>query len=233
MQFSINPEVFSNLPQLTIGVIHVQNLNNSATSASTTDLLRSSEATTRNALNLETYREQPYLAAMQAAHRSFGSNPNKYPPSIQALVKRVIKGGNLPSISPLVDVYNAMSLKHTICIGAEDLTSCQGTIELTYADGNEEFTLIGSTESEPPEPGELIYKDDAGAICRKLNWREAGRTCVTEQTTEAIVVLEALPPYNDKTVESILSELQMLIKEYCSGNCTPYLLNPDHSTIDL
>ena len=33
----------------------------------------------------------------------FRVNPNKFPPSVEAMVKRILKGGQLPTINALVD----------------------------------------------------------------------------------------------------------------------------------
>ena len=154
---------------------------------------------------------------MQDIHRSFGNNPNKYPPSMQALVKRVLKGGELPMISPLVDIYNIFSLRHVICAGAEDSDKCIGDVQLAFADGSEHFRLIGGEENDPPEPGELIYKDSEGVICRKLNWREGDRTRIEPHTKNCIIVVEGFPPFSKQELLEVLKELSEMVCAYCKA----------------
>ena len=91
--------------------------------------------------------------------------------SIEALLKRVSKGEVLRPIIPLVDIYNGISLKYGVPVGGENIDAIQGDLRLTVAEGGEDFITYGSGKSEPPYEGEVVYKDDAGAVCRCFNWR--------------------------------------------------------------
>lgn len=225
MQFKIDPAIFSNNPGLHIGLIVIKDVNNTGSYPEITEKLRSSEQNICSKMNTDTFKEHPHIAAMQEAHRRFGNNPNKFPPSVQALVKRILKGGQLPSINPLVDIYNIVSLSHVLCAGCEDLDICQGDIQLTYAIGTEDFTPLGETENDPPQEGEIVYKDDYGVICRKLNWREGGRTALTESTKNALLVLEALPPASVELLQNALDELETLVQQYCGGTAVQHILS--------
>ena len=88
---------------------------------------------------------------------------------------------------------------------------------LAFADGSEEFIVLNGTENEPPEKGEVVYKDDQGVICRRWNWREADRTKLTTETTNAIIVVDSIPPTEKAFVEQSVDELAALIKKYCGG----------------
>lgn len=72
----------------------------------------------------------------------------------------MLKGGTLPSINTFVDLYNVLSLKHLLPVGGEDLDRCTGDIILDRATGTEPFIALGETENEPPEAGEIVYKDN-------------------------------------------------------------------------
>ncbi|PTM87780.1 B3/4 domain-containing protein [Mycoplana dimorpha] len=54
---------------------------------------------------------EAHLTSWADAYQRFGAKPNRTPCSAQALRKRVLKDGKLPPINPLVDLYNAVSLK--------------------------------------------------------------------------------------------------------------------------
>ncbi len=98
------------------------------------------------------------------------------------MLKRVSTGKGLGTINPLVDIYNSISLKYAMPCGGEDMDKFIGDIRLTKATGDESFITLGSDKSEPPYEGEIVYKDDEGAICRCWNWRESVRTMLTEDT---------------------------------------------------
>ncbi|MBU0458808.1 hypothetical protein KJ652_04775 [Patescibacteria group bacterium] len=233
MNFTISPTVFENYPNLAIGVIVVKNADNSGSFPEVTEMLRSEEARIRNTIDLETFREHPNLAALQEAHRKFGSNPNKFAPSAQALVKRVLKGGQLPSINPLVDIYNVISMRYVVCAGAEDTDKCEGDIRLDYADGTESFALIGTDEEDPPDEGELVYKDDRGVICRKLNWREGDRTRTDEGTKNAVVVIEGFPPFTRGDLDKALDEVSEMLEKYCGAGVRVEVLDKDNSELQI
>ncbi|MBI5156345.1 hypothetical protein HZA45_03675 [Candidatus Peregrinibacteria bacterium] len=215
MQFFVSSEVFSRHPDAMIGIIVAESIDNSAADGATEALLCEAEKQVRSTLNEATFKEHPNIAAMQEIHRSFGNNPNKFPPSVQALLKRVLKGGQLPVINPLVDIYNVISLRHVVCIGAEDTDTCSGDLRLTIADGGEPFTPLGEEANDPAVAGELVYRDDTGIICRKLNWREGDRTKITEHTKNAVIVVEGFPPVTREKLDGILQELSALTAEHC------------------
>ena len=151
--------------------------------------------------------------------------------SIEALLKRVSKGGEIGPINPLVDIYNGLSLKYGIPVGGEDIDKFEGNVRLTLASGDEEFMTLGSEKSEPPSPGEIVYKDDAGAICRCFNWREAVRTMLTEETTNAFMCIETLSKEELPVLEEALEELKNLIEKELSGTCEKYIVSAESPEI--
>tara|TARA_Y100000310_G_C20579466_1_gene762222 strand:- start:265 stop:969 length:705 start_codon:yes stop_codon:yes gene_type:complete len=228
MDFSVSSDVFKQYPDLIIGVIVATEVNNADHSPEIAALLRQAEAHVQSTIDVETFKEHPNIAALQEVHRSFGSNPNKFPPSTQALVKRVLKGGQLPSINPIVDLYNVISLRHIVCAGAEDLDACEGNIRLTYADGNESFKSLGEENEDPPEAGELVYKDDVGIICRKLNWREGDRTKITDDTQNAVIVVEGFSPFTHEELTQTMTELSELLQKYCRAQTRIEILTQEN-----
>jgi DNA/RNA-binding domain of Phe-tRNA-synthetase-like protein len=121
------------------------------------------------------------------------------------------------SVNPLVDLYNAVSLTNLLPCGGEDLAAVRGDIRLTRAVGGEAFVPLGAVETQPPEPGEVIYRDDEGVLCRCWNWREAERTKLTTATGGAFLCLEALPPVSTADLESACESLASLVSNHLGG----------------
>lgn len=216
MQLSIDPAVFPLLPGLRVGVLRVQGCDNTREDCLATSL-RQAEAALRASLSVERFKEHPHIAAWQAAHRAFGSNPNKFPPSVQALTHRVLKGGELPNINPLVNAYNLASVTHVFPFGAADLHCIVGDMRLSVAAGGESFFCIGAEADDPAEPGEVVYRDDAGVLCRRCNWREADRIKLTGETRNVVLLTEVLPPVTDAEMRAALGHLSALVAECCGG----------------
>ena len=140
----------------------------------------------------------------------------------------------LLSINPLVDLYNVVSLRHLLPVGGEDLEKVTGPIFLTFAGDDEPpVPLLGERRERPPYPGEVIYRDGVGAICRRWNWKEADRTKLTPGTRDAVLVIEALPPAGEAEVIAALEDLAGLIERFCGGQCSQHLLGPDNARVDL
>ncbi len=153
--------------------------------------------------------------------------------SIEALLKRVNNGNHIGTINPLVDIYNAISLKYALPCGGEDLETFVGDVKLTLADGTEPFVTLGSEESAPPYEGEIVYKDDAGAICRCWNWRESVRTMLTEKTQNAFLCIELVDETRENELVNALKELAENAKSHLGGDYTITILNREKSSLVL
>ena len=128
-------------------------------------------------------------------------------------------------MNPLVDLYNAISLTHLLPCGGEDLAAVRGDIRLERASGGEHFIPLGAHESEPPQTGEVIYRDDAGVICRCWNWREADRTKLTLETTDAFLCIESLPPSAEPQLRAACVALAELARTHLGANTNVELLS--------
>lgn len=154
--------------------------------------------------------------------------------SIEAMLKRVSKGGTIGCINPLVDLYNGVSLRYGVPVGGENIDAFQGDMRLTVAEGGEDFVTYGSDKSEPPYEGEAIYKDDAGAICRCFNWRESVRTMLTEDTVNAFMCIETVSEADvPRMLEAQAALKQLIEEELCGsdGQVTAYVLDRDHREV--
>ncbi|RVU27988.1 hypothetical protein EOT10_06905 [Streptomyces antnestii] len=140
----------------------------------------------------------PRIEAWHTAYRSFGTNPRRVRPSVDALGRRLAKKGALPRINPAVDTYNTVSVRHGLPAGAFDLDQVSGDVEIRYADGTESFTPLGEPDTvETPKPGEVVYADAAGVLTRHWNHRDAHRTRVGEDSTHVVFILETLHETRD------------------------------------
>ncbi len=146
-------------------------------------------------------------------------------------MKRVEKGDHIGTINPLVDIYNSISLKYAMPCGGEDIDTFEGDVRLTKADGSEPFITLGSEESAPPYEGEIVYKDDAGAICRCWNWRESVRTMLTEKTTNAFLCIELVDESREEEFRSALEELATLVEKNLGGGFEIFVLDQANSEI--
>lgn len=231
MKIRVEPPVWALFPDLRVGVVVARGLDNTAGAERARETL--AEATVRvAALPIEEVPNHPALAPWRAAYRSFGVKPNDHRPSLEGLV-RAARRGSLGSVNPLVDCYNAVSLSWLLPCGGEDLKAIRGDLVLTRADGGEPFVPLGGTEELPPKAGEVIYRDDAGVVCRCLNWREADRTKLTAATRDAVLVLEALPPAGTERLAEAVADLAGRIPPLLGGTTETFFLDRERPEAPL
>ncbi len=75
----------------------------------------------RERYELKTLASHPAVAALRKLFRAAGCDPTRYRPSSEALLRRLLKGGELPAIHPLVDLNNCLSAELAVpcCVMAE------------------------------------------------------------------------------------------------------------------
>jgi DNA/RNA-binding domain of Phe-tRNA-synthetase-like protein len=225
----VTPEIFALFPGVVLGVIVAREIDNTRESEEILAGLRQEEARVREMFAGQPIPEHSHIAPWREAYRKFGAKPKDHPSSIENLVRRVAKGHALPQINPLVDLYNTISLRYLLPAGGEDLDRTQGDIELTVAgEAEAPVKLLGEPEARPPYPGEVIYKDGLGAICRRWNWKEADRTKLTPQTRRPILVLEGLPPVGASEIEDATEALAAMIHAHCGGTIIHTVLDRYH-----
>ncbi|HYF75307.1 MAG TPA: phenylalanine--tRNA ligase beta subunit-related protein, partial [Candidatus Nitrosocosmicus sp.] len=190
-KFIVEDSFWELFPDAGIGVIVAEGIDNTGTSPDFEAMLKQASGKVLAALEGAELAKHPVIAVWREAYKKFKS-PRENRSSIEALIRRIYNGKQVGNINPLVDIYNYVSLKHMLPCGGEDLDVVRGAIRLTRAKGDEPFVPLGSTENEPPAEGEVIYRDDEGAMCRCWNWREADRTKLTEGTRNAFLCIESV-----------------------------------------
>lgn len=234
-QFIIDSAIFQKFPGLYIGLLVARGVDNAGHAEEITPRLREAEKYVREGLDVETLSEQSKIAVWREAYRSFGAKPKEHRSSIENLCRLVLNGVELRHINKLVDIYNYISLKHMFPVGGEDLDKTEGDIHLTFASANEpEVLLLGDKDPRPPHEGEVIYRDDISAICRRWNWREADRTKLNEDTKNCILAIEGLSPVTQvEEIEAATQELRQLVEKYCGGTITDHVLNSDRPVVEI
>jgi DNA/RNA-binding domain of Phe-tRNA-synthetase-like protein len=233
MNFRISKEILREYPKLEVGIIVVKNADNSGYHPNIKTLICEEEDKWKDKnIESEKIKEIPVIARWRGIYKDFGAKPKDYKNSAESILKLALNKG-LPTINPLVDLYNYISLKYTLTAGGEDIDKMEGDLVLDFAKGDEEFIPLGKKENEPPWKGEIVYKDDKGGICRCWNWKEGDRTKLTENTKNAVIVIENIIPEDNKKLRNALNELKELIKKYCVSECEIQILNKENWEIKL
>ncbi|WP_344314358.1 B3/B4 domain-containing protein [Fodinicola feengrottensis] len=210
-EISIAPEVTAQYPAYRATVVLAHGLRNGPSGPETVDYLADAVATAVKTLDGRKPGEHPQLAAWRRIYQSFGVKPSRFYCSAEALARRA-QSGQVPSINELVDLYNAVSLRHLLPAGGEDAGALQGELVLRFATGDEPCDIPERPDGPTaPAIGEPVWADDAGVTCRRWNWRQGRRTALTDQTTDAFFLLDAADESSYEPLADATAELTDLL----------------------
>jgi DNA/RNA-binding domain of Phe-tRNA-synthetase-like protein len=204
---TVDAAVFALRPDYRALLIAVDGIEPAPSNEVSDELLGCVEAQAREVLLAQPAEQIPHVAAWRDAYRCFGAKPQRTRNSLEALLRRVDAG--LPRVNRLTDTYNAVSVRHHVPLGGEDLNRYVGAPRLVRAAGNETFVTTANAEpvSEHPDAGEVVWCDDEGVTCRRWNWRQTTRTQLRDDTTAAIFILDALGPMTDDALRAAADDL--------------------------
>jgi DNA/RNA-binding domain of Phe-tRNA-synthetase-like protein len=189
MHFGHAAEIWRDFPELVSGVLVAEGITSDASVGSRVARF-TAEAERRLAASSE--GEFAEIQAWRRAFSRMGLKPTQYRCASEALLRRFRKEGELPPIHPLIDLCNAISLASAVPVAVFDLSRITDHLEVRYAHGSERYqTFAGETES--PQPGEVIFVDgDGRAHARRWTNRQSGYSAVRDETSAALVVVEAM-----------------------------------------
>lgn len=221
MQFVIAPEVFAALPSACFGVVAVKGAKPGPAAEEIRRRLAEAVESCTAALEGAAIKQAPEIVPYREAFRALGINPNKYPCSIEALLTRIAKGKGMPSINPLVDFGNAVSLRHRIPIGAHDMATFRdGVLEVRPAWDGDRFIPFGGGEAEIPDPGEIVYVSGGEVRTRRWTWRQSETGKITDATDSLLFPVDGFADVNRAQTLAARDELAAWAEELLAAEVT-------------
>jgi DNA/RNA-binding domain of Phe-tRNA-synthetase-like protein len=231
MDLIIAPEIIAAFPEIRIGVLTARGIRNTGTNADLQALMRADEAALRERLTVETLVQQPAIVAWRDAYKKFGTKPNEFRPTAEALLRRVLRGDPLPTISPAVDAYLAIETEFYLPIGGYNLAQVTDDITLRFSPGGEAFTPIGGAAEETTYAGEVVYVDAARVLTRRWNYRDCDIAKITPESTEIVLVCEATgASIATATLQDCMTKLASYLQRFCGGTITHAILDGQSTT---
>lgn len=201
MKFSIDKKVFDQFPSLVVAIPIIYGFDNNKAKIESENILRETEIKLRESFTIDSFMDNVRVKPYVDCFTKFGSDPNVFLPAHVALSKRVLEGGNIPSINPMVNLYNSFSIANTTPFGGEDLDKVYGDFRLFEATGGEKWYPIGSKKSKDAIAGELVWGDDLDLSTRALNWRQCDRTKLTSNSKNGYFVMDGFKGINDNLIK--------------------------------
>lgn len=227
--FDYDAAVLERYPTIRAAVLLATGVVNGPSPAGLLERYRAEQVVVRHQLAGGAIAELPAIAAWRRAFSAFGAKPTQYRCAAEALLRRLVKQGGIPSINTLVDMGNVVSIRYAMPVAVIDLAGIDGAVTVRFATGHEHFTDLGSSETVHPEPGEVVFVDRAGVACaRRWCWRQSAQSATSDATVDALIVVEGQHEGAENDVKSALDDLTALLSTFQpQSRLTSSLLSPD------
>lgn len=213
--FGYDAAVIERFPATVGGVVHAVGVANGPSGEALRSIYQAEQESVRSEIGVTPLSELATLAAWRRTFSAFGVKPTQYRSAPEALLRRLTKQGDIPSINRLVDIANLISIRHRLPVAVFDQAAVTGATTVRFATGSEHFTDLGSGSESPPEPGEVIFVDEADLVsARRWCWRQSAHSAAGPATTEALITIEAQHEGGKEAVASATADLMTLLDEY-------------------
>lgn len=234
MKFKISQEVLEKFPNLIVYIPLIYGFDNTKGREESIKLMRECENSLRKDFHsVEEIIKDPRIASYFDVFKKFGANPLKTKPTHFALAKRVLEGKELPDINPLVNIYNALSIKYLTPFGGEDLNTLYGDFVLDFSDGNEHWKGINEEFGKNPPKGSLIWKDDFDVSTVALNWRQCERTKLSETSVSGYFIMDGFADINESNIQTASKEFVDIVTKIAGGEGQILVLSKDSPFISI
>ncbi|MDV8111894.1 phenylalanine--tRNA ligase beta subunit-related protein [Clostridium thiosulfatireducens] len=233
MKFSVSSEVFEKLDNVCFGVIVAKGIDNSLVKNDIVEKLDQSIKDCEDKFKDTKVKELEGILCYRDAFKELGINPNKFMSSIEAMLTRTSKGKGLPNISPIVDLGNAVSLKYMVPLGAHDIDTLDGDIEVRFSKEGDSFIPLGTEETEILEDGELIYSAGDNVRTRRWIWRQSEQGKITNESKNIFFPIDGFTNKNYDSVMSARDELASLLKEVFSCDVNVGFIDKNNTEFEI
>ena len=221
--FQYDAAIAERFPAVVGGIVHARGVRNGPAPPALAEAFRNEQSRTLERIGATPLAELPSLVAWRRAFSAFGVEPTRYRSAAESLLRRLTKQGEIPSLSLLVDLGNLVSIRYGLPVAVCDQRDVTGGTTVRFADGSERFTDLGTDEVVNPEPGEVIFVDDAGLVsARRWCWRQSAQSAAKPDTDEILVTVEGLHEGAGADVEAAVAELVSLLARHAAADSTTH-----------
>ena len=232
MRFKVYQEVFEKLTDLYFGVVVGNQINNQQHIPEIYDLMKNEMSQVENNFKGVNLKEYQGIIPYRDAFNQLNLNPNKFMSSVEAMVKRVSKGNILPSINPVVDLVNRISLKYILPMGAHDLDALEGEIAIRFSRKGDTFTPLGEELVEVLDSGELVYADSKRIRTRRWIWRQSNIGKIDENSKNIFFPIDGFQTNKERVIKAA-DELEMLLKKYFNCKTKKGFIDINNQEIEI
>ncbi len=213
-RFLLHPQVFERFPGLRIAAAVALGLDNTTERPAVEAQWARAWSEAMGAAQYGNAQSHPRIKPWREGFTRMGISGKQFPSSAEALLRRALKGGEPFRINPLVDWYNAISLRHVVPAGGFDLADLSGPVELRLTRAGDTFTALGEDEELALPEGELAYAFGATVLTRHFVWRQSRAGLITSNTGDVLLMSEVLDEVGAEVAEAVRADFEQGLRDY-------------------
>lgn len=228
MLFRYDGEVLARFPATRAAAALITGTGNAPSPPGLVEAFCAEQAAALDRLGGRPLSELPSITAWRRTFSAFGVEPTKYRNAAEALLRRLAKVGDLPSLGALVDLGNLLSIRFALPVVVVDLDRVAGGLTVRFAKGTERFADLGGTDAEHPAPGEVVFTDESEVVtARRWCWRQSTATAVSPATRRVFLAVEAQHATGADDVAAARDTLVALLADHLpAASAVTALLDP-------
>lgn len=233
MEFIVEPAIFERFPGLRLSVAVAYGLDNGTARQEITTAWRAAwDAAAAHVAPYPNPQSHPHIVPWRERFKAMGISVKEFRSSAEALLRRAAKGGEPFTINPLVDFYNAISLRHVAPAGAFDLAELAGPLELRLSRQGDWFTPLENPDAgEPVPPGEVSYANGTTILTRHFVWRQSKTAAITPASRDVFLVAEVLAELGEQVAVAICDDFRSGLEHWFAVPCDTWIVDSAHPAI--
>lgn len=199
-------------PGATIGLLELSGVDNSRPSPALDAEKRAVEARLRGRFSGSARADLLSLPTMAAYQRYYKRFEKTYHVLLQ-LESIVLKGKNLPDVSPLVDSNFTAEVETLILTAGHDVAKLVPPIVMDISRPGDVMVRMNGAPKEI-DPGDMVMRDATGVVCSIL-YGQDNVSPITPSTTHALYVAYAPAGVSPEEVEGHLRKVEENVRRFC------------------
>jgi DNA/RNA-binding domain of Phe-tRNA-synthetase-like protein len=197
-----------------IGLLELASVENSLTSPQLEQSKRQIEARLRERYQQYTRQDFLKLPVMAAYERYYRRFDKTYHVLLQ-VESLVLKGKNLPDVSPLVDANFTAEVETLVLTAGHDAAKLEQPVVIDVARPGEQMTTMNGV-AKPILAGDMLMRDRQGVCCTIL-YGQDNRSPITPATRHVLYVSYAPAGVPPAAVEAHLRQIEQNVRLFSPG----------------
>jgi DNA/RNA-binding domain of Phe-tRNA-synthetase-like protein len=146
--------------------------------------------------------------------KKVGTDPSRYRPSQEALLRKIKKDGRPHFIHSAVDLLNFFSVQHSIPMGLYDVKQLREPVQIKIGTEADQYEGLNGRTMHMND--KIVSADTISAFGSPIV--DSKRTCVTEQTSCALQIVYLRPSMDREEALQLIAKMAEMFTQVHGGN---------------